>query len=176
MPGYEGMVTAVKEDGKAEVLIQPGSAGIPGASMEVNNKVCHCTTGGSSIRIDVENGVGAAVGDWVLVNRETGALVKNAVALLGIPFLSGTFGIFLALMLTTVLSLGAPSWIIFAAGGLLIGIVVGVSVYKRISAGSGPFINRVIKTQSEIASMPPGEHCTVRKSDGTCDACAVFSC
>jgi hypothetical protein len=179
MSGYEGIVTAVKEDGKTEVLIHPGSAGIPGVSMEVNNKVCHCTTDGSSIRIDVENGVGAAVGDWVLVSRETGALIKNAAALLGIPFLGGTFGIFLALMLTTGLSLGAATWIIFAAGGVVVGIVVGVSVYRRVSPGSRPFIDRVIKTRSEIASMPPGEQCTVRKSDGACDACdacAVFSC
>ncbi len=176
MPGYEGIVTEMKEGGKVEVLIQPGSAGIPGASMEVNNKVCHCTTDGSSIRIDVENKVGAGVGDWVLVNRETRALIRNAAALLGIPFLGGALGLFLGLMLSTGLSLGATIWIIFVAGGLLIGVVAGVSVYKRVSPGSRPFIDRVIRTRSEIASMPQGERCTVRKSDGTCDACAMFSC
>jgi hypothetical protein len=176
MPGYEGIVTEMKEGGKAEVLIQPGSAGIPGASMEVNNKVCHCTTDGSSIRIDVENKVRAGVGDWVLVNTETRALIRNAAALLGIPFLGGAFGLFLALMLSTGLSFGAIIWVIFVAGGLLIGVVAGVSVYKRVSPGSRPFIDRVIRTRSEIASMPQGEHCTVRKSDGTCDSCAMFSC
>jgi hypothetical protein len=176
MPGYEGIVTEMKEDGKAEVLIQPRSAGIIGASAEVNNKVCHCTPDGSSIRIDVENKVGAGVGDWVLVNREMRALMRNAAALLGIPSLGGAFGLFLALMLSTGLSLGATTWVIFAAGGLLIGIVVGVSVYKRVAPGSQASIDRVIRTRSEIASMPQGEHCTIRKSDGTCDTCAMFSC
>jgi len=74
----------------------------------------------------VENRAGTEVGDWVVV-----------------PLTAGFF-------------LEAILWSLCPAGGLSIGIVVGITVFKRISAGSRPFISKVIKTRLEMASMPVG--------------------
>jgi len=169
---HEGLVATVKEKGLAEVIIQPGSSGIPGAAQEVNSKVCHCTTDGSTITIEVENRAGADVGDLVLVDRETGALKRNVAVLLGIPALGAILGILVALLLTAVLSLGASAWTVCPAGGLVTGVIAGMVVFRRVSSGHRPFISRVIRTRLEMASMPLGEQCTVKKNDGSCDACA----
>ena len=171
MAGYEGLVATLKNNGLVEVIIQPESAGVPGVSREVNSKVCHCTTDGSTVTIDVENRAGAEVGDWVVVDRERGALKRNTAALLGLPSLGAILGILMALLLTAGFSLGAILWSVCPAGGLLIGIIVGISAFKRVSAHSAPFISRVVKTRLEMASMPANEQCSIKKTDRTCDTC-----
>ncbi|MBW1908344.1 MAG: hypothetical protein JRJ11_02215 [Deltaproteobacteria bacterium] len=60
MPRHEDFVATLKEDGKAEVIIQPGSMGVPGASPQINRRVCHCATDGSTITIEALNRVGPA--------------------------------------------------------------------------------------------------------------------
>jgi len=172
MPEYEGIVATLKEGGKAEVIIQPGNSGIPGVSKEVNSKVCHCTTDGSTITIGVENRAGAEVGDWVLISREKDALIRNAGALLGIPAIGGVLGVVAALILTVGFSAGTGAWIISPVCGGLVGIVSGVMVFRRISACSQPFISRIIKTRLEMAGMPADEQCPIRRTDGTCDTCS----
>jgi len=172
MAAYEGLVATLKDNGLVEVIIRPESTGVPGVSQEVNSKVCHCTTDGSTITIDVENRAGAEVGDWVLVNREKGVLRRNAAVLLGIPALGAILGILIALLLNAGFSLGDAVWTVCPAGGILIGIIVGISMFRRVSAGSGPFISRVITTRLEMASMPPGKQCPVKRTDGICDTCA----
>ncbi len=122
MAAYEGFVATLKENGLAEVVIQPESAGVPGVSQEVNGKVCHCTTDGSTITIDVENRAGAEVGDWVAIDREKGALKRNIVALLGLPALGAILGIVAAFLLSAGFLWGSAVWIVCPAGGLFIGI------------------------------------------------------
>lgn len=172
MGAYEGFVASLKDNGRAEVLIQPGSSGIPGVSREVNSKVCHCTTDGSTITIDVENRAGAEVGDWVAVDREKGALKRNIAALLGIPLLGTLAGVVVALLLTAGFSFGTIAWMACLPAGLFIGIVIGITVFRRVSAGSRPFLSRVVRTRLQMVSMPPGEQCPTKKRDGTCDTCA----
>jgi hypothetical protein len=111
MAAYEGLVAGLKDNGRAEVIIQPGNSGVPGVPEEVNSRFCHCATGGSTIRIDVENRAGAEVGDWVLVNRERGVLKRNAGALLGIPGMAAILGIITALILASGFSVGPAVWI-----------------------------------------------------------------
>jgi hypothetical protein len=81
MPRYEGHIACLKEDGRAEVIIEPGNTGVPGASPKINRRVCHCVTDGSNLKIEAFNRAGAGVGDQVSVGLETSGLVKNAVAL-----------------------------------------------------------------------------------------------
>ncbi len=172
MAEYEGIVAALKENGEAEVLIRPGSTGIPGVSEEVSNKVCHCTTDSSAVNIAAENRPGAHVGDWVLVHRETGALIKNVFALTGIPAVGAILGVIGAYGLTNGFSGDEAGGTIAVAVGLFMGIVVGVVIFRRISGASQAVISRVIKTRLEMASIPPGTLCAASKKDSFCDSCA----
>ncbi len=171
MPHYEGLVTSLKEDGKAEVVIQPGSMGIPGASPQVNRRVCHCATDGSTITIEALNRVGAGVGDRVFVSRDTSGLIKNASVLLGIPLLGLCAGIVLAAVITHGFAFHVTGGIVAVAASFLLGIVIGVSVFRRVSAGSWPVIDQIVKTRLGAASMS-GENRCARESVGrSCDGC-----
>lgn len=145
MPTSEGFVTTLKKDGKAEVMIQPVRSGIPGVSTRVNRHVCHCATEGSTLTIEALNRVGAEVGDYVTVFRDTSGLLKNAVALLGIPVMGSIGGIMLAAFLTDGFSVRIAGGIIAMAACLLSGITIGVLIFKRISAGNPPSIEHIIE-------------------------------
>jgi positive regulator of sigma E activity len=171
MPRYEGFVATLKKDGKAEVVIQPGSMGIPGASSQVNRRVCQCATDGSTITIEALNRAGAAVGDRVFVSRNASALVKNAAVLLGIPLMGLFAGIALAAVLTHGFAFHMTGGIVTVAASFLPGIVIGVSVFKRVSVGSQPVIDQIVETRLEAASMC-GENRCARESVGrSCDGC-----
>lgn len=172
MPEYEGLVAGIKEDGKAEVVIQPGSPGIPGTSREVKRKVCHRATDGSTITIEAENRVGAGVGDRVSVNRETTALLKNAAALLGIPAIGIIAGIAIAALLTGGFSTHITSGMLTIAACLLLGIIIGVLTFRRVSAGNQPVIGRIIRRRLEMPSIPGDDKCSFEKPNAICDGCA----
>jgi hypothetical protein len=172
MAEYEGIVAALKENGEAEVVIRPGSAGIPGVSEEVNNKVCHCTTDSSAVKILAENRARAHEGDWVLIHRETGALVKNVLTLTGFPAVGLILGISGAYGLTGGFSTRAAAGTFAVAVGLFLGIAVGVRVFRRISGAGKAVVTRVIRTRLEVASMSQETKCPVRKKDRLCDSCA----
>jgi hypothetical protein len=59
MPEYEGFVANLRDDGKAEVLIQPETTGIVGAPV-VSAKVCHCASGSSQVTMESLNPAPAA--------------------------------------------------------------------------------------------------------------------
>ena len=171
MSRYEGLVTNLKEDGRAEVVIQPISSGIPGASSRVNRHVCHCATDGSTITIDAVNSAGADVGDRVFVNRDTSGLVKNAAVLLGIPLMGLFAGIALAAVLTQGFAFHVTVGIVAVAVSFLLGIVIGVSLFKRASAGSQPVIDQIVKTRLEAASIFGAKPCARETGDRSCDGC-----
>jgi len=171
MPRYEGFVATLKKDGKAEVVIQPGSMGIPGASPQVNRRVCHCATDGSTITIEALNSVGAGVGDRVSVSRDASALIKNAAVLLGIPLMGLFAGIALAAVLTHGFAFHMIVGIFAVAVSFLPGIVIGVSVFKRVSAGGQPVIDRIVKTPLEAVSMSGENRCARESGDRNCDGC-----
>jgi hypothetical protein len=173
MAADEGIVTTVRENGLAQVIIQPGSAGVPGVSPEVNSRFCHCATEGSTIVIEVANRAGAGVGDWVALDREKGARGRNALALLGIPALGALSGLGVAFLLVSWFSSAMYIWTAFPAGGLVLGILLGRACYRRISARSLPFITRVVKTREEAAALAPGNGCAAGNRDGICDSCAT---
>jgi len=152
MPTHEGFVATLKRNGMAEVVIQPVSAGIPGASARVNRHVCHCVADGSTITIEALNSAGAEVGDYVSVHLDTSGLAKNAAMLLGIPLISLIAGIILAAFLTDNFSFRLGCGIVAMAVCLLSGIGIGMLTFKRVSVGNLPVIDHIIRTHIETAS------------------------
>jgi len=171
MPTYEGLVTGVGANGMAEVVIQPISSGIPGASHRVNRHVCHRATDGSTITIEALNSAGATVGDRVLVSRDNSGLIKNAAVLLGIPLISLIAGIVLAAVITHGLAFHMTGGIIAVAAFFLTGIVIGLSVFKRLSAAGQPVIDQVVKTKVEAAFISDENRCAGENIGSSCDGC-----
>jgi positive regulator of sigma E activity len=172
MSRYEGLVTSLKEDGRAEVVIQPISSGIPGASPRVNRHVCHCATDGSTITIEALNSVSADVGDRVVVNSDTSGLVKNAAVLLGIPLMGLFAGIALAAVFTHGFAFHMKGGIVAVASSFLLGIVIGVSVFKRTPAGGQPVIDRIVKAKVEATSVSEENRCAGENISSICDGCS----
>ena len=152
---YEGFVARLKADGKAEIVISPGKPGIPGAP-ELTEKVCHCATNGSTVRIEALNWVGAGVGDWVLLSRRAGVLMKNAVVLLGIPVIGMLSGVVVGAIFSDGFAFRVTATVVSAAVGLLLGLVIGVATSRRMSADDQPVIRRFIRTRTVMAFVPHG--------------------
>jgi hypothetical protein len=146
MPQYEGVVTGIKPDGRAEVVISPGEAGIPGAP-HVN--VCHCPSESSRIMTDALNRAGAEVGDVVSVTRKPGTLLKNAGSLLGIPLLGLLLGMGVAGALEESMALAWPLMVLVVVAGVLLGIFIGSVTYRRISGDSLPVVTEVVSKGRE---------------------------
>ena len=153
MPRYEGYITCIKEDGKAEVIIGQGNTGVPGASPQVSRRVCHCATDGSNIKIEALNRAGAGVGDLVIVSLDSSGLIKNAIVLIGIPGICLIIGIVIAYILIRDLLFPMTGGILVAAGLFLLGIALGIRIYKRISAKNQPMIENVIKRPIDADSI-----------------------
>ena len=172
MPQYEGFVASLKENGKAEVVIKPCNVEIPGAP-QLKDIVCHCATDGSTITIEALNKAGASVGDLVSVSSNTTAMIRNAAALLGIPLIGIIVGVILATFLTDGFSFRIAGGIVAMAACLLLGITIGVLIFRRISTCNQPVIDRIVKTRLEMASISGDDKCLLEKPDSTCDGCTV---
>jgi len=155
MPVYEGVVASLMADGRAEVVIKPGRPGIPGAP-EVSRKICHCATNGSTVRIEALNRVGAQVGDRVGLSRRGAVLMKNAGALLGFPLLGGISGLVAGAILFDGVASCVTAMVVSAGLGLSVGLVIGATIYRRLSADEQPVIRRIIRTRTNRAFVP---HC-----------------
>ena len=106
------LVKRVLEDGSAEVLRVRESA----CSGDCH-KCSGCGSSQQTMVIRAENPIGARVGDWVVIEAKSGAVLKAAVMLYIVPLV-----LFIAGYL-----LGEHLWqsgILFALAGLLIGLVL----------------------------------------------------
>jgi len=124
------MVTAVAEDGKAQVAIQTDDT-LPGCSSRTEH--CHCSEGPSSLVVKVSNRAGAGVGDNVSVLFKSGAVLKSVIILVGIPMIGILVGGILgnSLYETSGLSQGGA----FVAGTVCFGFAVLVAslTYRHFS-------------------------------------------
>ncbi len=170
MAQYEGLVASLTTDGKAEVVIRPGTPGIVGAP-ELTGRVCHCASDGSTVRIETLNGVGASPGDVVSVARASGRPMKNAALLLGVPLLGGISGVMAGLVLTSSFGAGVTAVVVTSAVGLLLGIIVGVSVYKRMSDKSQFMVTKIIRSRADIAALPAEGPSGLRGENVSCEGC-----
>lgn len=171
MAQYEGFVASVRDDGIAEVIIRPVSAGIPGATSYVNRRVCHCATDGSTLTVEARNSAGADVGDRVSVNRSTKGLIKNALALVGIPAAALCLGIAFTSLLTKGFNALTTGGLLSILASLTIGIAFGAIIFKRVSAADAPVIDRIIQTRKEWASMTVGGPFPCEDGSTSCEAC-----
>lgn len=171
MPQHEGFVTSLKENGKAEVVIQPDNAGIPGAP-QLKDIVCHCATDGSTITIEALNKADAGVGDWVSITQRPGALMKNAAILLGIPVVGLLAGIVVASIITHGFAYHITGGILVLTAGLLLGIIIGVINFRRVSANSQPVIGCIIRTRLEAASLLDKNQSPLQNRDRSCEGCS----
>jgi len=151
MPVYEGLVESIHESG-AKVVIRPDNQCIPGAP-GVSKRVCHCASDGSTLRIEALNRVDAGEGDWVSVSAKPSALMKKAATLLGIPMLGLLLGIVVALVITQGFTLQSTAGGIVVAGGLLMGVIMGVMTFRRVSDGYQPVIDRIIEPRMTAPSL-----------------------
>ena len=171
MPRYEGHIACLKEDGKAEVIIEQDNTGVPGVSPQINRRVCHCATDGSVIKIEALNRAGASVGDRVFVSLDTSGLIKNAIVLLGIPGVYIMIGIAIAYILIHGFVFPMIGGIVITAGFLLLGIALGVRIFRRVSAENPPVIDRIIKARLDAASMYEENTFPMQGDNRGCDGC-----
>jgi positive regulator of sigma E activity len=171
MPRHEGFVATLKGGDRAEVVIQPGSMGVPGVSPHVNRHVCHCATDGSTITIEALNRVGAGVGDWVSVSRNATEMIRNAALLLGIPTVGLIAGIILATFLTDGFSFRIAGGIIAMAACLLSGVTIGVLIFRRVSTGNQPVIEQIIEKRRPGDSFFSDKQYFSNESNKGCDSC-----
>ena len=171
MSQHEGFVADLKKNGKAEVVIQPCNAGIPGAP-ELKDIVCHCATDGSTITIEALNKAGAGVGDWVSITQRPSALMKNTVILLGIPVVGLLAGIAVSSIITRGFASHITGGILVLTAGLLLGIIIGVITFRRVSTDNQPVIDQIIRTQLEAASLGDDNQSPLRNTDRSCEGCS----
>ncbi|MDD2605396.1 MAG: SoxR reducing system RseC family protein [Desulfobacteraceae bacterium] len=152
MPQYEGYVAMRMAGGRAEVFIQPGSPGIPGVSGEVNRRVCHCASDGSSFTVEALNSAGAQAGDRVVVSLNRGALVRNVAAGLGPPLAGLVLSLALVSSLTHGFARNIGAGLLVSGAVLFSGIIVGMLAFRRFSVQNLPVVERIIMSRIEAPS------------------------
>ena len=148
MPKHVGFVASLKENDKADVIIRPGTPGIPNAP-EVSKKVCHIPTDGSTVNVEAWNRAGAQVGDRVSISQSPGILTKNAATLLGIPGIGLILGIVAGVVVYQRFGLHPTVSVIVGAAVLLLANIIAAIRYRQRSADNLPVITRIIKTRKE---------------------------
>lgn len=171
MPQYEAIVLSTGNEGVAEVIVQPTNKGIPGVSAQINQRVCHCASDGSAVKISAINRVGADVGDCVFVTHDASLFIKNAVALLGIPGIALAVGIALAAVLTR----GFTTYLtggLFAGLGLLgSGIALGVFAFRRMSSDGQFLIGQILQKKGYRAGISHGVQSFTQRDNAECKGC-----
>jgi len=142
MKEAQGTVTAIHEDGKAQVAMRTDDT-LPGCSSRTEH--CHhCSEGTSSLVIKVSNRAGAGVGDIVSVLFKSGAVLKSVLILLGIPMIGIVVGAVLgnSLYENSMVSQGGA----FLAGTACFGValLLAIMTYMRFSGDIQPYIDHVI--------------------------------
>lgn len=149
MSDSEGIVLGASEDGKAKVLLE---ASDPCIHCAEDVDVCNCTAGSSRVIVKAVNSVGASVGDLVSISHKPGALLKSITIFLVIPTLGLITGLIIAAVLHQRYTAGLNVTALLAGAGLLVGVVISVLTYRRVSTDIQPFISHVIRTGLEIPS------------------------
>ncbi len=174
MAEYQGIVTGKKENGLLEVLIRPTSQGIPGVSDDINKQVCHCAADSSQVKIDALDRMGAGPGDWVLIRRNTSALLHNALILVGIPLAGFILGMFASYYMTSGFTLFSVPGVSLGTGIFLAAIFVARLNYMRTSEAATPVVISILKRASELESTM-GEACSSSTKSDSCSSCH-FAC
>jgi positive regulator of sigma E activity len=141
MKQAEGVVTAIAEDGKAQVAIRTDDT-LPGCSSRTEH--CHCSEGTSSLVIKVSNRAGAGVGDNVSVLFKSGAVLKSVMILLGIPMIGILAGAVLGTSLYENSRFSQGGAFLAGAGCFGFALILAFMIYRQFSEDIQPYIDRVI--------------------------------
>jgi YHS domain-containing protein/positive regulator of sigma E activity len=138
MKQAQGRVTAIGEDGEAQVAIQTDDT-LPGCSSRSEH--CHqCSEGTSSLVIKVSNKAGAGIGDNVSVLFKSGAVLKSVLILLGIPLI----GILAGVVLGENSGLSQRDAFLAGTACFAFAALLAFMTYRHFSADIQPYINQVI--------------------------------
>lgn len=163
MPDYEAVVSRIKEDGSAEVLVVPGRSHVPGAS---GLRVCNCATDNSSVPVKALNRAGAGKGDMVLVHLEGRDVARNFTAFLVTPFAGAAAGLFAGQIWTW------QGAVPIAVGlGFIVGCGSGLWIYRRKKREISLVVTKVLASAEEsgkIFATPAGgaEKCSACRQSG----------
>ncbi len=149
MSESEGIVVDAAENGKVKVLLE---ASDPCIHCAEDLEVCNCSGGSSRVIIKALNSVGASVGDLVSISHQPGALLKSIVIFFVIPVAGLITGLLISAILDRRSLVGLNSTLLLASAGLLLGIVISVFTYKRLSDDIQPYISHIIRTGLQIPS------------------------
>lgn len=149
MSESEGIVVDAAENGKVKVLLE---ASDPCIHCAEDLEVCNCSGGSSKVIIKALNSVGASVGDLVSISHRPGALIKSIAIFLVIPLVSLITGLLISAIIGQRSFFGLNSTVLLASAGLLVGILISVFTYRRVSDDIQPYISRVIRTGLQIPS------------------------
>jgi len=142
MKQAQGIVTAIPEEGKAQVAILTEDT-LPGCSSKTEH--CHhCSERTSSLVVKVSNKAGAGIGDNVSVLFKSGAVLKSVAILLGIPMTGILVGAILGNSLYETSRLSPGGAFLAGAGCFGFAVLVAFMSYKRFSEDLQPYIDRVI--------------------------------
>jgi YHS domain-containing protein/positive regulator of sigma E activity len=141
MKQAEGVVTAIAEDGKAQVAIRTDDT-LPGCSSRTEH--CHCSEGTSSLVINVSNRAGAGVGDNVSVLFKSGAVLKSVSILIGIPMIGIIVGGILGNYLYEESGLSQRGAFLAGAACFGFALLLAVIIYRQVSEDIQPYIDRVV--------------------------------
>jgi len=169
---YEGIVTSLKENGKADVTILPPGAGVPGVSREINAKVCHCTSQGSNITVEALNSAGADVGDRVFLTRDTSTIVKNYGILLGTPLGGVGGGMAIAFLIADRFPSAAPVAVATGILFALIAFALSIAWYRKSSAGSDPVIEGILQAGKNDGAEMCGSVFPLVRNGHACRDCS----
>ena len=141
MKESKGYVVSVRDDGKAQVMVEMDNSA-KGCSSQTEH--CHCAEKGGALPVKVENRAGAKVGDYVSVLFKPGAVLKSVLVLLGIPSL----GILVGAITGSVLnerSLAPPNQAFLAGAACFVfAVIVTILIYRGIASELQPFVDRII--------------------------------
>ena len=155
MKPARGLVSSVGEDGRASVVIYTTDDSVKPGCPEAD--VCACSGGRSQITIKALNQAGAKTGDVVSISRNPGTAMKSLLILLGIPLSGLILGTSVGGMMLQSRTIDATGLAVASLGGLLLGALAAVVVYRRISGDDrfAPIIDSILRSVAKATAIDP---------------------
>jgi hypothetical protein len=96
------------------------------------------------VTLEALNPLHAGVGDRVAVRVDASLLIRNAAVLTGIPILALAFGWAVSLLIPDSDLFGVPVRFLCIFLSLPLGFAAGLILYRHLSRGNLPVVNRII--------------------------------
>jgi YHS domain-containing protein/positive regulator of sigma E activity len=140
MKESQGYVTSMGPDGKAQVTITMDS----GKGCSAQTEHCHCPEASPKLNVKVLNNAGAAVGDYVSIVFKSGAILKSALILVGVPMLGIVMGAIVGTELGERSLVSSNQAFLAGAACFALALLVAIVVYRSVAQELQPFVDRII--------------------------------